>query len=82
MYRVENDAEVSPLGQKSQKSATNKQQHTPKKTAQDFPIRLERVGWASKNTAPEEMESLQLAVVVLLPVLLFCTRQRPGWLLW
>lgn len=59
VYRIEKDAKASPLGQKSQKSTTNKQQHTQRKATQDFPIRLEWVGWASKNTAREEMENPQ-----------------------
>lgn len=60
MYRVGNDTEASPLDQKGQISAKNKQQHTPRKTAQYSPVGLEWVGEVSKNTAQEEMENPQV----------------------
>lgn len=50
VYRIEKNAKTSLLGQKSQKR---------RKATQDFPIRLEWVGWASKNTAREEIENPQ-----------------------
>lgn len=59
VYRVENDAEASPPDQKGQWIAKSKQQHTPRKVAQDSPIGLEWVREVSKNTAQEEMESPQ-----------------------